>query len=123
MPQHLQNGQETAMKLQEKLDAAKAAPAHPNFRAELKAIAARTVNMLIASGQADRALKVGDRAPFFALPDQEGVVVASAALLEKGPLVLSFYRGVWCPFCNIELRALQEALGEIQARGASLVAV
>jgi peroxiredoxin len=114
---------EAAMKLQERLDAAKAAPAHPNFRDEFKTIAARTINMLIASGQAERALKAGDRMPSFVLPDQDGVVVSSAGLLEKGPLVLSFYRGVWCPFCNIELQALQEAITEIRARGASLVAV
>jgi peroxiredoxin len=111
------------MTLQDKLDAAKAAPQHPKFRPEFGAIAAHTISTLIASGQAGRALKVGDRATAFDLPDQDGVGLSSTDLLKKGPLVLSFYRGVWCPFCNIELRTLQEALGDIQARGASLVAI
>jgi peroxiredoxin len=109
--------------LQDKLDAAKAAPPHPKFRPEFGLIAARTISALVASGQAARALKVGDRAPAFDLPDQDAVVLSSADLLKKGALVLSFYRGVWCPFCNIELTALQETIGDIQARGASLVAI
>ncbi|MHC2898168.1 peroxiredoxin [Bradyrhizobium barranii subsp. barranii] len=49
--------------------------------------------------------------------------MSSRDLLAKGPLVVSFYRGVWCPYCNLELQALQEALPEIAARGASLVAI
>jgi peroxiredoxin len=78
---------------------------------------------LIASGQAERALKVGDLAPSFALPDQDGAVISSVDLLTQGPMVISFYRGVWCPFCNIELKAMQAALGNIQSRGASLLAI
>jgi len=111
------------MTLQERLDAYKAGPKHPNFTPEFGAISGRTVAGLIASGQAERAFKVGDAAPAFDLPDQDGAMVSSAELLKKGPVVMSFYRGVWCPFCNIELKALQEALGEIQARGASLIAI
>jgi peroxiredoxin len=109
--------------LQEKLDAYKAAPAHPNFRPAFGPILGRTIGGLIASGQAERALKTDDRAPVFDLPDQDGVVVSFADLLKQGPVVLSFYRGVWCPFCNIELKALQEVLGDIQARGAALVTI
>lgn len=77
----------------------------------------------IASGQADRALKAGDRAPVFTLTDPEGASVSSATLLARGPLVVSFYRGVWCPYCNLELQALEAARADIEARGASLVAV
>ena len=47
----------------------------------------------------------------------------SKALLAKGPLVVTFYRGAWCPFCNLDLSALEEARSEIEARGASLVAI
>lgn len=78
---------------------------------------------LIASGQALQAKKAGDKAPDFTLNDPDGHPVSSQALLAKGPLVLSFYRGVWCPYCNLELQALQAALPEIHARGASLVAI
>jgi peroxiredoxin len=53
----------------------------------------------------------------------DGKEVSSRDLLAKGPLVVSFYRGVWCPYCNLELQALQATLQEIVARGASLVAI
>jgi peroxiredoxin len=78
---------------------------------------------LIASGQAQRARKAGDPAPEFTLKDPDGRPVSSRELLAKGPLVVSFYRGVWCPYCNLELQALQDALPDITARGASLVAI
>ncbi len=57
------------------------------------------------------------------MKDPDGNDVVSRDLLAKGPLVVSFYRGVWCPYCNLELQALQAALPEIAARGASLVAI
>jgi peroxiredoxin len=83
----------------------------------------RATAELIASGAAAKALKVGDKAPAFVLNDADGQAFASTDLLAKGPLVLTFYRGVWCPYCNMELQALQAALAEITARGASLVAI
>ncbi|NPD66069.1 AhpC/TSA family protein [Lichenicola cladoniae] len=49
--------------------------------------------------------------------------MSSKVLLAKGPLVVAFYRGAWCPFCNFDLSALEEARSEIEARGASLVAI
>ena len=110
------------MTLQDRLDAYKAQP-KPNAPPELGAVSGRTIRALKASGQAERALKPGDQAPTFDLPDQDGRMVSSAELLAKGPVVLSFYRGVWCPFCNIELKALQEVLAAIEARGASLLAI
>ena len=63
-----------------------------------------------AAGTLDAALKVGQLAPDFTLPDAFGNPVSVSALLARGPVVISFYRGEWCPFCNIELRALQQAL-------------
>lgn len=110
------------MTLKERLDAYKAVP-NPNIRPEFRPIIGRTLSDLIASGQAQRSLQAGVRAPDFTLDDQDGMPMALSDLLEKGPLVVSFYRGVWCPFCNIELKALEEALGELHARGASLVAI
>jgi peroxiredoxin len=71
----------------------------------------------------DHALKVGDAAPEFTLPDAFGHEVSLKSLLANGPLVVSFYRGEWCPYCNIELRELQAALPKIQALGAKLVAI
>jgi peroxiredoxin len=115
------------MSLQDKLDAFKAdfRAGKPPYHApaEIHPIMERATAELIASGQASRALKAGELAPPFRLTDQNGNEVSSADLLAKGPLIISFYRGVWCPYCNIELRALNEVLPEIQALGASVVAI
>jgi peroxiredoxin len=83
----------------------------------------KAVEELIASGAARRALKAGDRAPEFVLPDADGAPVTSRDLLLRGPLVLTFYRGVWCPYCNFDLQALEAARSEIEARGAKLIAI
>jgi peroxiredoxin len=83
----------------------------------------RATAELIESGAAQRAKKAGDVAPEFSLRDPEGNVVNSVALLKHGPLVLSFYRGVWCPYCNMELQALEAAKPEFDKYGASLVAI
>jgi peroxiredoxin len=83
----------------------------------------RATGELLASGAAARALKAGDRAPEFALKDAKGREIASRELLSKGPLVVTFYRGVWCPYCNMDLQALQEALPAITERGAQLIAI
>jgi peroxiredoxin len=78
---------------------------------------------LRASGIEQRALQVGDKAPDLTLPDALGRPVRLGALWQDGPLVLLFYRGGWCPYCNLELRAWQQRLGELGQRGAGLVAV
>jgi peroxiredoxin len=83
----------------------------------------RSTAELIASGAAAKALKAGDRAPEFTLEDPSGKPISSAELLAEGPLVVTFYRGVWCPYCNMDLQALQEALPELAAQGAKLVAI
>jgi peroxiredoxin len=75
-----------------------------------------------ASGAAP-GLAVGDQAPDFTLPDAVGRAVSLRDRLVAGPVVLVFYRGEWCPYCNTHLRALQAALPEITSRSASLVAV
>jgi peroxiredoxin len=69
------------------------------------------------------ALRVGDRAPGFRLADARGGEVALDDLLASGPVVLVFYRGAWCPYCNLQLAAFQSALADIRAAGAGLVAV
>src|SRR5579871_5801740 len=74
----------------------------------------RATDELIASGAAAHAKKAGDVAPSFALQDPDGNVVSSEALLAKGPLIVTFYRGVWCPYCNMDLQALQKALPEFK---------
>ncbi|HEY2444550.1 MAG TPA: peroxiredoxin-like family protein [Rhizomicrobium sp.] len=115
------------MSLQAKLDAFKAdfeagKPPYSVPRSVIEAMHRATAE-LIASGAANRAKKVGDKAPDFSLKDPEGNIVSSAELLKKGPLIVSFYRGVWCPYCNLELQALEAAKLEFDKRGASLVAI
>jgi len=75
------------------------------------------------SGVSNHSLKAGDAAPDFTLPDAKGGSVHFADALEQGPAVLSFYRGGWCPYCNLELQALQQALPEIRKLGAGLFAI
>ena len=113
----------SGLPLQGKLDALKA-----EFEANVAPAAAvaalhRSTDELIASGAQNRALKAGQIAPEFTLPDADGKLVSSRALLAKGPLVVTFYRGAWCPYCNFDLSALEEVRSEIESRGASLVAI
>jgi peroxiredoxin len=83
----------------------------------------RGVEELAADGIAGRAVKVGDTAPDFTLASARGAPVALSQLLARGPVVLTFYRGGWCPYCNLQLRAYQKALPEIRAAGGTLVAI
>lgn len=80
-------------------------------------------NKLAASHVAESAMTVGDIAPNFTLPGATGNSVTLYNILNKGAVVLSFYRGAWCPFCNLELRALQGILPEIQGLGATLISI
>src|SRR6201999_4353475 len=115
------------MSLQAKLDAFKAdfeAGKPPyNVPRSVIEIMHRATDELIASGAAQRARRAGDVAPSFQLKDPEGNIVSSDELLKKGPLVVSFYSGVWCPYCNMELQALEAAKPEFNRYGASLVAI
>ena len=78
---------------------------------------------LKASGIESRALQVGDHAPDLTLPDAMNQPVRLADLWQRGPLVLVFYRGGWCPYCNLELRAWQQHGDALTRLGASLVAI
>ncbi|MBA4047545.1 MAG: alkyl hydroperoxide reductase [Sphingomonas sp.] len=111
------------MTLQAKLDAFRHQFETTMAPPEAVAIIHRTTDELIATGQADRALKAGDRAPDFSLPDADGRMVRATDLLASGPIALTFYRGVWCPYCNLDLQALEEAANAIRATGAQLIAI
>ncbi len=91
--------------------------------AERLATIDRAVAELKASGLAAHALKVGDKAPDFTLPDGDGTPWRSEDLLRHGPLVIVFYRGRWCAYCNAQLVALQQIHQQIDSAGASLVAI
>lgn len=68
-------------------------------------------------------LNVNDKAPAFSGKDQHGQTISLEQELKKGPVVLVFYRGQWCPYCNRYLKKLEDALPQIQAKGATLLAV
>lgn len=91
--------------------------------AEIAAAMSRADLALSVSSIFDAALKAGHLAPDFSLADARGGSMRLSQALVSGPVVLKFYRGGWCPYCNLELRALQKVLPELAAVGATLIAV
>jgi peroxiredoxin len=91
--------------------------------ADRQAIMERHIDQLRNGAFAQTMLKVGDRAPAIVLGNARGGTTDVGALLRNGPVIVTFYRGGWCPYCNLELKAFQEVLPEIAAAGASLVAI
>jgi peroxiredoxin len=91
--------------------------------AERLAVVDHAAEKLVQSGLADRALKAGDLAPGFELSDGDGMLWRSEDLLHGGPLVIIFYRGRWCAYCNAQLSTLQDIHPRIAEAGASLVAI
>ena len=89
--------------------------------AEVLETMARSTSKLKDSGIENQALRAGDRIPDFSLPNQHGEMRHFADYLAESPVVLNIYRGGWCPYCNFEMKALAEALPEIEAAGARLI--
>jgi peroxiredoxin len=83
----------------------------------------RGIEELRVEGLERDALTPGEVAPDFSLPDAAGKPVRLSDRLQDGPVVLKFYRGGWCPYCNLELRAYQQSLPELRSLGAQLIAV
>lgn len=110
------------MMLKDELDKLRAGTVEKVSRETLAVMQGATED-LIASGIAEQSAGEGSAAPAFSLPNAQGEAVASDTLWAEGPVVVSFYRGGWCPYCNVELRALQQRLPEIEALGARLVAI
>lgn len=90
--------------------------------AEKQRLMAQATQELVDSGVA-QGLAVGETAPRFTLPNATQQTVSLDDLLAQGPVIVTFYRGGWCPYCNLELRAYQRELERIHAKGASLVAI
>jgi peroxiredoxin len=72
---------------------------------------------------APQGLQLNESAPAFAAKDQYGKEVSLKALLAKGPVVMLFYRGQWCPFCNKQLSAMQDSIAFITTKGATVLAI
>lgn len=113
------------------LDLSPLQPALDGFKADWEARVGATIaadiagdiDDLRATGILDRAAKPGDAWPEAALIDQTGRAFDLAALMAQQPTIVTFYRGGWCPYCNLELRAYQRMLSQIDAAGAALVAI
>jgi len=90
---------------------------------ELQEKMLRHIQHLRDGDGAPNMLKVGNRAPAIVLANAKGEIVDVRSLLQSGPVIVTFYRGGWCPFCNLELKAYQDVLPRIRAVGASLVAI
>jgi len=71
----------------------------------------------------ERAIQKGDTAPSFALKDQNGENKTLDSYLEQGPLIITFYRGAWCPYCNLQLKAYGDRLSDLTSTGATLIAI
>lgn len=90
---------------------------------EVRKVLQRSVQRLVESELAESATGVGGVFPSFSLPNPGGHAVSSEELLQQGHLVVCFYRGGWCPYCNLELRAYQAVIEEIREEDANLVAI
>jgi len=106
------------MELQSELDLRRA-EAGPVYLDQIEAAATE----LDRAGMTQRGKQRGDVAPDFALAGPDGNLVALSEVLRRGPAVLSFYRGEWCPFCKAELNALLSAQPEMARMGATLLLI
>lgn len=90
---------------------------------DVQAVHERTVAELKAQQLAGKVLSVGAKAPSFELPDHNGKLVSSGDLFAKGRVVLLFIRGRWCPFCVGQVEAMNYIAPQVEASGASLIAI
>ncbi len=102
---------------------AKSAGAAKVVPAEVRAEFAKGIAAVGKSGIEKSAKQVGEKAPDFTLKNPIGQEITLSEALKKGPVVLTWYRGGWCPYCNIALAAYQDKLTEIRAQGASFMAL
>ena len=107
--------------LAEKLDAD--AQRHWQHQRDVALIHQNLIARLIARVAGQNALTSGNRLPAPVLPNTSGGLVRSDDLLARGPLVVNFNRGSWCPFCRLELLALAEIYPEVQAQGGEIVSI
>ncbi len=110
------------MRLQDELDAVRSkrcqsTPSH------ISRVRKDAIDDLISSGVAERAIQAGEPAPEFQLPDRDGVLLSSSALLKRGPVLIIFYRGRWCPYCLVDLRANEDVAQQFRSRGASIISI
>jgi peroxiredoxin len=112
----------TAMRLQDRLDAVRD-ECYENTPPHIGRVRQEAIDDLVSSGIAERAIHAGNHAPEFRLRDPDGKAISSYDLLNSGPVLIVFYRGRWCPYCTLDLRAIQAVVQQLRSSGASIVAV
>lgn len=110
------------MNLQEKL-AQKRKSDQENIPPKYLKVLKTSIRDLVRSGIRDKVLKPGDALPDFELKNQNGNIVKSSELISNSPLVITFYRGFWCPYCNYDLANLNHYLPRIKEAGANSIAI
>lgn len=110
------------MLFQDELDAIRGR-CHENTPRHITRIRQEAIDDLVSSGVAERAIRAGDYAPGFRLRDPDGKAISSYDLLNSGPVLIFFYRGGWCPYCNFDLRAIEAVAHALRSLGASIIAV
>ena len=110
------------MKLKEELGAF-AQQMSENVPEEVLQTIGTEIGKLAESGIVENALKVGDKSPEFELKNSDGNSISLSGLVQNGPVIISFNRGSWCPFCNIEFKHLQHSIEAIKTAGANLVVI
>jgi peroxiredoxin len=110
------------MRLQDELDAVRdrcyeSTPRH------ISRVRQEAIDDLVSSGIAGKAVHAGDSVPGFRLRDPDGNAISSYDLLNGGPVLIVFYRGRWCPYCEVDLRAIQAVARQLRSLGASIVAI
>lgn len=110
------------MDLQEKLSKLKMR-VEGNMPKEYVDIMHAATKSLEESGIKDIVLKVGDKMPEFELQNQNGEIIKSSVLYSTSPLIITFYRGFWCPYCNTDLAYLNNYVNEAEQLGAKMIAI
>lgn len=110
------------MSLKNELDAVKTKSASM-IPEEVQKVMANATHELEASRIVDRAPKKGEKLRDFELANQTGENRSLATLRQSGPVVVTFYRGGWCPYCNLQLKSYQQMLSDVKSAGGTLVAI
>jgi peroxiredoxin len=112
----------TAMRLKDELDALRD-KCYENTPPHIRRVRQEAIDDLVSSGMAERAIHAGDYVPEFRLRDLDGKTIPSYAILSNGPVLIVFYRGGWCPYCKLDLLAIQGVAWQLRSSGTSIIAV
>jgi peroxiredoxin len=93
---------------------------HPG---EAQVVMKKAIDDLVASNMIRNAYKTGDKLPEISLENAVGNQIRIQDILKENKVIIAYYRGNWCPYCNIQLRALQQAIPDFEAKGAKLILI